>query len=380
MAKKVLPQGPTAILDQARESAVRQVVCPICFEALSILPEQVGALTFSGRRVEAALYHRDCVVGANGHLMFESETGSAVSPMTRESVDGFKLMPPLSDGTEWLAFVDWNSAGCLDIGKVAAAVAALLPVDEGRAASFVRAAFGREDGDNAPLDPQGLQTVLLPSLQKQLRRLVSAAPRPTVPEICRNSSEAQLISWFNHWDSQSRGALDVRDLKFAIMAAFYSALSASEEETKAAVSQAFLLEMGLRETGSVSRSEFLEILAPQLQCNLPVGDLSGQSTLALDLKRPLGLKLRNMKTNMERNVTLPSAGEALVGDLRKAAHRKFPVLLCGRLVQLYFMGRRLQDDTQALCKMRGIYEGSAVLFLPGPLIPMYPVQGRRDGE
>lgn len=34
--------GATRVLDQAREAAVQKVVCPICFEALSDLPNQVG--------------------------------------------------------------------------------------------------------------------------------------------------------------------------------------------------------------------------------------------------------------------------------------------------------------------------------------------------
>ena len=33
-----------------------KVTCPICFEALSDYPDQVGALTFQSKRVEAALH------------------------------------------------------------------------------------------------------------------------------------------------------------------------------------------------------------------------------------------------------------------------------------------------------------------------------------
>lgn len=106
----------TKVVDQAREAAVEKVVCPICFEALSDLPNQVGALTFEGRRVETALYHRECVWNPKRQrLIFESETGRAVSPLTRKQVDNFKLMPSLTESNEWVQFLDWNGSGELDV-------------------------------------------------------------------------------------------------------------------------------------------------------------------------------------------------------------------------------------------------------------------------
>ncbi len=61
-------------MDGARQSAVEKAVCPICFDDLHVLPDQVGALTLNGKRVEAALYHRSCVVASDGRLKLPGDT------------------------------------------------------------------------------------------------------------------------------------------------------------------------------------------------------------------------------------------------------------------------------------------------------------------
>ncbi|CAJ1380590.1 unnamed protein product [Effrenium voratum] len=181
----------SVLLDQARESAVEKVACPICFEGLSEYPDQVGALTLYGNRVESALYHSSCVLNPDtGHLIFESQTGRAVSPLTRQQVDGFKCMPGLSEGQSWAKFLDWNSAGHLDLQKVCAGVAALLPVDDATARRFVVKVLHKSAncGDHAELPLPEVVATLLPAIRRQLRRLL-VAPRPRAPEICRNSSK-----------------------------------------------------------------------------------------------------------------------------------------------------------------------------------------------
>ena len=74
--------------------------------------------------------------------------------------------------------------------------------------------------------------------------------------------------------------------------------------------------------------DFLAKLAPQLLANLPVAYGRGwPSGAPIDPKQPLTLKLREMGSGVERPVQFDVAGEVLIGDLRRVAHRRFPVVL-----------------------------------------------------
>ena len=367
---KPMEEG-TEVLDQAREGAVEQVVCPICFEALSDLPNQVGALSFQGHRVETALYHRDCVLNCETqHLIFESATGKAVSPLTREQVDHFKLMPSLTESEKWVDFLDWNGSGHLDIQKVCFAVATLLPVDDTYARKFVLQVMNLppDSKENHELNKTEVINTLLPQIRRQLRRLVQS-PRPRPPQICRNSKQDELVAWFHFWDSKKQGFVDVPTLTLAVVTTFHTALAKSADApTKDAVAHTFLTELGLRETDTVTESQFLEKMAPQLVANLPVAIELGHPTGSLDPKLPLELILRDMKTGKERPLHFEVAGEVTVGELRKATLRRFPVILCRRKVKLFVMGQLLEDDDQNLFQLRGIYAGATVNFMPGERI------------
>eukprot|EP00435_Cladocopium_sp_Y103_P073142 s2_g42.t1 len=358
----------TQVLDQAREVAVEQVVCPICFEALSDLPNQVGALSFEGHRVETALYHRECVLNpVTRRLIFESSTGRAVSPLTRQQVDNFKLMPSLTESEAWVDFVDWNCDGHLDIQEVCFTVAALLPVDDAYARKFVLRVMNlpEDSEEKHELDKQEVIHTLLPQIRRQLRRLV-ATPRPRPPQICRNSKQDELVAWFQFWDSKKQGHLDTATLTLAVVSTFHTALARSADAaTKDAVAHTFLMELGLRETDTVTESQFMEKMAPQLVANLPVALERGEQSGSFDPKLPLTLILRDMKTAAERPLHFEEAGQVTVGELRKATLRRFPVILCRRKVKLFVMGQLLEDDTKPLMHLRGIYAGATVNFMPG---------------
>mmetsp|Transcript_20797 Transcript_20797/g.48628 ORF Transcript_20797/g.48628 Transcript_20797/m.48628 type:complete len:567 (+) Transcript_20797:69-1769(+) len=369
MAPRDLKRTSTVVVDQAREAAVEKVTCPICFEALSDYPDQVGALTFEGHRVEAALYHSSCVLSSStGKLVFQTETGHAVSPLTRELVDGFHLMPSLTKAKEWAAFVNWEN-GPLDIKKVTSAVAALLPVDECDARRFVLMEIGlpEDQPDDSEIKQKEVVDALLPAVRRQLRRLVGEAPRQNAPELCRNSTQDELKQWFQFWDTKSSGVLDHTTLHFAVVTAFHTALAkTADATTKAAVANSFFAEIGLRECEEVNMAQFLEKLAPQLLANLPVAYGRGwPSGEPLDPKQPLTLKLREMRSGAERPIRFPEAGEVLVGDLRQATHRRFPVMLARNEVKLFVMGQQLECDAEPLFAIRGIYDGATVTFMPG---------------
>lgn len=72
-----------------------------------------------------------------------------------------------------------------------------------------------------------------------------------------------------------------------------------------------------------------------------------------------------MRSGSERPVHFDVAGEVLVGDLRSATHRRFPVVLARNEVKLYVMGQLLENDLQPLFSIRGIYDGATVNFMPG---------------
>ncbi|CAE7947898.1 unnamed protein product [Symbiodinium sp. KB8] len=369
MAHQELKRTATLVVDQAREAAVEKVTCPICFEALSDYPDQVGALTFQCKRVEAALYHSSCVLNAGtGKLIFQAETGSSVSPLTRVRVDGFQLMPSLTKGKAWASFVNWEQ-GPLDVKKISCAVSALLPVDECDARRFVLMELGLSEDhpDNTEIKQKEVVDYLLPSMRRQLRRLIGEAPKRNAPALCRNSDEGELKQWFQFWDTRNTGFLDHATLLLAVTTAFHTALAKSADpSTKLAVANAFFAEIGLRECEAVSMDDFVAKLAPQLLANLPVAYGRGwPSGAPIDPKQPLTLKLREMRSGVERPVQFDVAGEVLTGDLRRVAHRRFPVVLARREVKLYVMGQLLQDDMQPLFNVRGIYDGATVNFMPG---------------
>ncbi|CAJ1380586.1 unnamed protein product, partial [Effrenium voratum] len=162
------------------------------------------------------------------------------------------------------------------------------------------------------------------------------------------------------------GYLDSATLRLAVVTTFHTALAkTADAATKEAVARSFLMELGLRESDSISEAQFFEKMAPQLAANLPAAVGLGHPGNALDVKLPLSLRLREMKTGAERPLYFDCAGQVTVGELREATHRRFPVLLCRRKAKLFVMGQQLEDDQLHLFKVRGIYDGATVNFMPG---------------
>ena len=82
--------------------------------------------------------------------------------------------------------------------KISCAVSALLPVDECDARRFVLMELGLSEDhpDNTEIKQKEVVDYLLPSMRRQLRRLIGEAPKRNAPALCRNSDEGELKQWF----------------------------------------------------------------------------------------------------------------------------------------------------------------------------------------
>lgn len=110
--------------------------------------------------------------------MLNSSTISwCLSPVTRNPVDGFTLMPALSAQEQWLNFIDWRQDGKIDIEELASAVSALLPIEESTADDFIRKTFTVGDDDTISSDV--LTESVIPYLQKECADPLS--PRQCAP-------------------------------------------------------------------------------------------------------------------------------------------------------------------------------------------------------
>eukprot|EP00927_Polykrikos_kofoidii_P086651 TRINITY_DN9777_c0_g1_i1.p1 TRINITY_DN9777_c0_g1~~TRINITY_DN9777_c0_g1_i1.p1 ORF type:complete len:966 (+),score=142.08 TRINITY_DN9777_c0_g1_i1:152-3049(+) len=158
----------------------KAAVCPICFNDLYSNREELGALVNQGKRVEQSLYHGGCItmmlayrgakVRASSNLVGgHQEISWGLSPVTRVPVDSFVRMPKFEDADRWIEFVDWNRQGTVDVEKLGAAVAALLPIDEDEAEPLVRKLFKVGSGDI--ISREELLETVLPHLQKEAQSL-----------------------------------------------------------------------------------------------------------------------------------------------------------------------------------------------------------------
>ena len=101
--------GATRVLDQAREVAVQKVVCPICFEALSDLPNQawlsaaknhhfVGLLSvWKGRSSLVSSEDAGVLMRCEGLCSWIQELGGSES--TSAGWRSYLSRPPSGDGT-----------------------------------------------------------------------------------------------------------------------------------------------------------------------------------------------------------------------------------------------------------------------------------------
>eukprot|EP00927_Polykrikos_kofoidii_P027766 TRINITY_DN24323_c0_g1_i1.p1 TRINITY_DN24323_c0_g1~~TRINITY_DN24323_c0_g1_i1.p1 ORF type:complete len:706 (+),score=108.18 TRINITY_DN24323_c0_g1_i1:171-2288(+) len=382
--------------DSVSSTAAEHAACPICLEDLVSRADEVGALTQSGQRVEAALYHRRCVgIVATGGI---PRLPGGCSPTSRAPVDGFTLMPPIRERRRWLKFVDWNGDGQISVSELSGAVAAMLPVDETRLESYVRKHFAA-NGDVIP--EADLESKVLPHLEIHLADLAVTAPLVSAPTLTRSSGRSELLAWFKHWDADDSGSLDAEELRFALATLFFRALGDADLTTKRAVVEAFLAEPGLRLDSGVSKTAFIERLVPALQANLPLpetmlkGDAGddpadagteigcttkvnndedadvatdgsvGASTGSTE-SVPLRLRLLLATTGASVEAQFPDMGVASLGDLRCVAIDRLADANAkiGMTAELFVAGRRLEGpDAMRLRQVPQLRSGVAVQVL-----------------
>jgi len=342
-------------LDDVREAAVSKAICPISLEDLRLKPDQVGAFVYKGQRVEPALYHKDSLWREDGSAIFSGN----LTPVGQQQFDGFEKMPRLpKQGAamdEWEDFVEffhWNKKDdWLLVAEVAIAFAAAISVDEDGVERFIRCHFDVDcDGH---IQRAEMEEQIVPYLSNHLDELQATAPCLEVPRLFRTSTRADVIRWFEFWDFDRSGEVDLIEFRFAVAMTLYQALGYSvDAQAKEAVVLLFLSEVTPEETSQISRSTFLDIIYPALQANLP--ELPN-----LDTKKhrrssmpPIRLIVENTETG--KNVDIEILGGGTVEDLVKSVQKKF-----GGAQELFFDGFRLDDMEMSIGSVRGV-SGDAI--------------------
>lgn len=231
-------------------------------------PDQVGALIFNGQRVEPALYHRDSVVGEDGHLMLRD----GVSPVSGEPANGFMLLPPVSNLNDFIDFLDWDGEGEITVHDVANALASVLPADVEGIEHFIR--------DHLDLSQDGVISStewleqILPYCEDRLVEMLAATPVPEAPHLGRGAPRKDLVAWFDHFDHDGSGSMGLPDIAFAVSKTLYQALGSELSiGMKETVASLFLAETQLDGRGRMSRQQFIDQIAPALLANMPAGSV-----------------------------------------------------------------------------------------------------------
>ncbi|CAE7298773.1 unnamed protein product [Symbiodinium pilosum] len=158
--------------------------CPICCEDLGRSPQEVGALTFQGKRIERDLYHVGCFTLMLSHKgAFSGERlkdgcfdnlkiAWGQSPTTRQQVDGFVSMPSMSDQKALIAFLDWKGTGRMDVSELATVAAVQLPLHARAMENFMRENF-EVDGDGN-ITVEELEQKVLPYIGEHFASITSA--------------------------------------------------------------------------------------------------------------------------------------------------------------------------------------------------------------
>lgn len=258
-------------LDDVREAAVGKAVCPISLVDLRERPCQVGAFVRKGHRVEPALYHRDSVLGEDGRTLFSG----GLTPVSRQPFDGFQHMPLLpAEGAsveEWkdfIRFFHWTENEWVLVAEVATAFAAATAVDEDGVSRYIRNHFDVDcDGH---IQRQELEEQIVPHLSRHLDELQIAAPVTVVPRLWRHAGRADVLRWFDFWDQNRSGEVEVADFRFAVASTLYKALGSDvDADAKEAVAVFFLAEAVPDGSRHISRAKFIDRIFPALQANLP---------------------------------------------------------------------------------------------------------------
>lgn len=243
--------------------AAQKATCPLCLCDLCDQPQQVGALTLAGRRVEGALYHKNCICGEDGCPRV------AHSPVSRQRVNGFLSMPPLSEFQRWVAFVDWNGDGRLTVNELSQAIAAILPVDENSCEQSVTRWFDIDQ--DGWISMTELLSRVLPWLAANVDNPAKIAnARRSAPVLTARSSHSSCEQWFDHYDADGNRSLDVSEFYFAITTCFFRTLGlfSVDLDTQECIILSFLQEADADGDGTISKQEFMQRLAPMLLNNL----------------------------------------------------------------------------------------------------------------
>lgn len=373
-AKAALPE-----LEGVCERAVQRAVDPISLRELRLHPDEVGALVYYGKRVEPALYHRRTVADEDGLLTVPD----GLSPLSRKLVNGFKPLPSLGELREFLRFVDWHEAGTLNVSEVATALAAVLPAEADSVEHFIRDHI--DVGQDGDIFRDELHDQMLPYCGPRLSEVLEAAAVMEVPELCRGDGVEELGAWYDFWDSShSSGDIEMGDFRFAVAWTMYQALGDGiDPETKEAAVRLFVAELQLHGEGRVTRQDFLDLIAPALQANLPerrgVPRCASASSLAEDggackaaeallpPRRPLSLLLHapvsgaTAPLEASASCTIAELGQAASDAWAAHGDPSIPAPL------FYLAGKALheqEDQTSLARSSRGFRDGAVIQALP----------------
>eukprot|EP00927_Polykrikos_kofoidii_P044345 TRINITY_DN38336_c0_g1_i1.p1 TRINITY_DN38336_c0_g1~~TRINITY_DN38336_c0_g1_i1.p1 ORF type:complete len:663 (-),score=111.56 TRINITY_DN38336_c0_g1_i1:74-2062(-) len=154
--------------------------CAICCESLGVRLEEIGALTFQGRRVEQALYHGGCVAMMLLHEQKRNAPTNEVvagpakaivwgsSPVTRRPVDSFMPMPSPSERQKWFDFLDWRSIGRFDVAELALVMSNLFSMDAGIATRLLLPEDPAEMSGDGTLSRVEVERALSPVLDREM--------------------------------------------------------------------------------------------------------------------------------------------------------------------------------------------------------------------
>lgn len=186
----------TGVASDANSPGEEAEECAICLDALGSNREEVGALTFEGKRIEPNLYHLGCItmiLVTKRCIKIDSagqqKVSWGLSPVTRKPVDGFQRMPPLEERTRWVEFVDWKGDRRLNVADLALAVAAMLPVQAGAMKLFMCSNF-KVDSEGV-ITGEELETAVLPYLEEHCQQL----RREKADETVRRARAQQDHLW-----------------------------------------------------------------------------------------------------------------------------------------------------------------------------------------
>jgi len=349
--------GPTAaqpneVLHSIRQVAASVAFCPLALVELRSRPCEVGALVRGERRVESVLYLRDSVLTEDGCLKLPGN----VSPVSGEAVDGFMPMPAIQpmQGQEFFRFLDWSGDHHTSAAEVAAAVAAILPVEEESVERFIRERFD-VDREGVMAGNELLDGVL-PYMIAELDEFINATRVSDVPSLSADSPLSDFHGWFDHWDFHHVGELDHSLARFAIAVLLFKVLTkAVELPTKEVIVTTFVEKVGLAGGGRLTLERFTDCIVPALRQNLPhQADIVFQApggTLTLKLQSPwLGVSFP---------IQVPST--ATVADLRDRVAATWPLL---GPVHMYVAGTFCDNPQMAMCEVPGMHDFAAVGVMP----------------